>query len=143
MAKFKVKVKIIAACEYEVEVDTSTEAKAENTASGLWREKLPEDFQVEKGYISDVETEAEQLTADCPDCRLEHIILHDDLPVCFCNKFGHNPYSTQGIAPRAVIRPHLIVDGICTPEPWWWDDRDYCAACGAKIEAGDEANATR
>lgn len=72
MSKFKVKVKVTAACEYEVEVHTSTKAQSENTATGLWREKLPEDFQVEKGYITDWEIETEQLTAECPDCNTEH-----------------------------------------------------------------------
>lgn len=72
MSKFKVKVKIHAECEYEVEMDTDTEDQAEDRALKLWREKTPEDFQVEKGYITDWEVEAEQLTAECPDCNKEH-----------------------------------------------------------------------
>lgn len=142
MAKFKVKVKLIAAVDYEVEVETADEARAENVASGAWREMLPEDFQVEKGYITKVETEAEQLTADCPGCGIEHIIQHDDLPICYCNQFGHNPYAAMRNPPTRnyTSRPHLIVNGVCTPEPWWWDDNEYCAVCGAKMEAEDKAN---
>lgn len=142
MAKFKVKVKIMAAFEYEVEVETPDEARAENVASASWREMMPEDFQVEKGYISKVETESVQLTADCPGCGKEHAILTDDTPVCHCGQFGHNPYAGTPENPdgRAQLRPHLIVDGVCTPEPWWWDDNEYCAECGAKMEAEDKAN---
>jgi hypothetical protein len=139
MSKFKVKVKVIAACEYEVEMDTDTEAQAENGACGQWREKLPDDFQIDKGYITKCEVEAEQLTAVCPGCGVEHAILHDDLPVCYCGQFGHNPYPTEANR-RPPLRPHLIVNDVCTPEPWWWDDHDYCAACGAKIEQEEKAN---
>lgn len=142
MAKFKVKVKIKAEYEYEVEMDTDTEAQAEDGATNLWREKMPEDFQVEKGYITAYETEADQLTAICPGCHVEHVIPHDDLRVCHCGQFGHNPYYEPSVplSKRAPMRPHLIVDNVCTPEPWWWDDHDYCAACGAKIELEDKAN---
>lgn len=74
MAKFRVKVKIKAEYDYEVEMDTDTEKQAENGATDLWREKMPEDFQVEKGYITAWKTEAEQLTAICPGCDKEHTI---------------------------------------------------------------------
>jgi predicted RNA-binding Zn-ribbon protein involved in translation (DUF1610 family) len=142
MAKFKIRVTIKAECTYEVEMDESTEAKAEDAATLIWREKVPEDFQVEKGYITNWELETEQLTAICPDCGIEHAILHDDLPVCYCGQFGHNPYTGSPENPkgRALLHPHLIVNGVCTPEPWWWDDNEYCAACGAKIEAEEKAN---
>ena len=72
MSKFKVKVTIKAECEYEVEVDSENEDQAEDCALKMWREKVPEDFQVEKGYITDWDIEAEQLTAVCPDCNSEH-----------------------------------------------------------------------
>jgi hypothetical protein len=74
MAKFKVKVTIKAECSYEIEMDTDTEARAEDDATKLWRQKLPDDFQIEKGYITDWETETEQLTAVCPRCGTEHAI---------------------------------------------------------------------
>jgi hypothetical protein len=142
MAKFKIRVTVKAECTYEVEVDHTSEANAEDEAKDLWREKLPDDFQVEKGYVTDWEVETEQLTAVCPDCNVEHIIQHDDLPICHCNQFGHNPYLAMRNPPTRDYRsrPHLIVDGVCTPEPWWWDDNEYCAACGAKIEEEDKAN---
>jgi hypothetical protein len=93
VGKFNVQVIITAQCEYTVEVDADSEDQAEDRALKLWRDKTPEDFQVEKGYITDWETEAEQLTAECPDCNTEHAM--DDS---------------------------------------WNEDRDYCAACGAKLE---------
>jgi hypothetical protein len=71
MAKFKVRVTVTAACEYEVEVDESSESAAEDAASALWREKLPDDFQVNKGYITDWESEVEQLTWECVSCEKE------------------------------------------------------------------------
>jgi hypothetical protein len=74
LAKFTAKVRIIAESSYEVEIDTDTEANAESEARGMWREKLPGDFQVARGYISNVEVETEQLTADCPRCNKEHTI---------------------------------------------------------------------
>jgi len=142
MAKFKIKVTVKAQCDYEVEVDHTSEANAEDEATSLWREKMPEDFQVEKGYVTDWEVETEQLTADCPGCGVEHPILTNDTPVCHCGQFGHNPYAGTPENPdgRAPLRPHLIVNGVCTPEPWWWDDNEYCAACGAKMEAEEKAN---
>jgi len=66
---FKVRVKVQAECEYEVEVDAASEDKAEGEAAGMWRTKLPEDFQIEKGYISKVETETEQLSWECVECN--------------------------------------------------------------------------
>lgn len=74
MAKFKVKVRIFAECEYTVEVDRPTERKAEEEAIGQWREQIPPNFQISKSYITNWETEAEQLTAICPDCSTEHSV---------------------------------------------------------------------
>jgi hypothetical protein len=71
MAKFKVKVTVTAQCEYEVEVEAATESDAEDRAHENWRAMLPEDFQVEKGYITDWDTEAEQLTWECVVCDKE------------------------------------------------------------------------
>lgn len=119
MSKFKVKVKVTAACEYEAEVDTSTEAQAENTATGLWREKLPDDFQVEKGYITDWQIETEQLTATCPACNVEHPIETAD----------RSYYIIEN--GQRVVRPDV---------EWWREDSDYCVACGAKIEAEEKVN---
>lgn len=119
MAKFKIKVTVTAQCDYEVEVDERTEAKAEATACGLWREKMPEDFQVEKGYTTNWETEVEQLTADCPECGVEHRIG--------TSEYGHRH----------------IVEGVLVTRPdveWWLEDQDYCAACGAKIEEEEKGN---
>lgn len=74
MAKFRVKVKIIAECEYTLDVEHETDFGAEDAALNQWRDKLPSDFQVDKGYITGWETEAEQQTAVCPDCGLEHTL---------------------------------------------------------------------
>ena len=139
MAKFTIEVTIKAECKYRVEVDEDNESKAEDAATLKWRDKVPEDFQVEKGYITGWEVESEQLTAICPGCDTEHTVLHDNLVVCYCGQFGHNPSYKDSVphSQRLRLRPHLIVGGVCTPEPWWWDDSDYCAACGANIEAED------
>ena len=134
MSKYTVEVTITAHCTYTVELEARDESSAEREAEGRWRELLPEDFQVEKGYISDFSTETEQLTAECPECGEEHVVPHDDLHVCHCGQFGHNPYPEAGNK-QPPMRPHLLVDGVCTPEPWWHEDKDYCAACGAKQEA--------
>jgi hypothetical protein len=69
MPRYKVRVKVRAEAEYEVEVDEANEDRAEAAAAVLWSTKLPEDFQVEKGYISEVETETEQLTWECVECE--------------------------------------------------------------------------
>ena len=69
MAKYMVQVTVTASCTYEVEVESSTEWKAEDEASGMFRDMLPDDFQVAKGYITDWETEAEQLTWECEECE--------------------------------------------------------------------------
>lgn len=71
MAKFKVTVKVIAECEYEMEVEAERECDACDAASAQWRERLPEDFQVNKGYITNWEEEAEQLTWECGECGVE------------------------------------------------------------------------
>jgi hypothetical protein len=69
MNKYKVRVIVTAVCEYEVEVEESSESLAEDAASALWREKLPDDFQVAKGYITDWEAETVQLTWECAACE--------------------------------------------------------------------------
>jgi len=72
MPKYKVVVKVKAEVEYEVEIeDADSERDAEEQAINQWRTKLPEDFQVEKGYIQSWEAEAEQLTWECHECGEE------------------------------------------------------------------------
>lgn len=76
MAKYKVKVKVIATLEFECEVEVSGNFdwdKAEDLACGResLNKHLPEDFQVEKGYMS-FETESEAVAWICPDCDEEH-----------------------------------------------------------------------
>jgi predicted RNA-binding Zn-ribbon protein involved in translation (DUF1610 family) len=119
MAKFKIKVKVTAECEYEVEVERETLRDAEDAAVGVWRDKLPSDFQIDKGYITDWDVDGEQQTADCPDCGVEHVVATAD-------------------------RDHRhIVEGVLVTRPdveWWLEDQDYCAACGAKIEAEEKIN---
>lgn len=142
MAKFKAQVTVKAEFSYEVEVNEDNETKAEQAAANQWRDKMPDDFQVDKGYITTYKVEAEQLTAICPGCNVEHIIPHDDLRVCHCGQFGHNPYYDASVPhhKRPALRPHLIVENVCTPEPWWWDDQEYCADCGAKMEAEEKSD---
>ena len=79
MAKYKVKVVIIAQCEYEVEVEASSDANADQIATGMWRDKVP-DFQVNQGYITSNEAEVDQLTAECKRCGVEYPIPNDDEP---------------------------------------------------------------
>ncbi len=140
MAKFSVRVTSKAKDSYTVEVEASDDEKAEALATSheIFAANTSEDFQVPRNNCS-FEFETEQLTADCPDCGKEHLILSDDLPVCYCGAFGHNPYagSPENLHGRAQMRPHLIVDGVCTPEPWWYEDQDYCAECGAEAEAAE------
>jgi hypothetical protein len=77
MSKYKIEVTVTAACTYNVEVEASSEAKAENLAIGMWRKMLPEDFQVEKGYITDWDVDdTEQLTWECSECGIQ--ISEDD-----------------------------------------------------------------
>jgi hypothetical protein len=70
MPKFKVRVTVTAETTYEVEVEASSEYKAEREAEVQWREKLPEDFQVDKGYITRLEPESTQLTWECVECNV-------------------------------------------------------------------------
>lgn len=144
MAIFRVRVKATAHTVYMVEIEAKNEAEAEDMAcrSNIYEVESREDFQVPHGDCS-FTTEAEQLTAECPECGVSHPVLHEDLKVCFCGQFGFNPYAGSAENPkgRAPLHPHIIVDGVCTPEPWWYEDQDYCAACGAKIEAAERAEA--
>jgi len=138
MATFRVIVTATATTTYSVEVDAKDSAEAERMACGsnMYAVASDSDFQVAHDRCV-LEAAAEQLTAECPDCGVSHLVPHDDLRVCHCGQFGHNPYAGTPQNPhgRAPLRPHLIVDGVCTPEPWWWQDEEYCAACGAAAEA--------
>lgn len=142
MAKYKVQVRVIAELSYNVEVESDSEANAEHAATLACKKHMPSDFNVNVDYVTAWETDTDQLTAICPGCHIEHIVLHAELPICYCNQFGHNPYGAMRDPPTRnyISRPHLIVDGACTPEPWWWNDSEYCAACGAKIELEDKLN---
>lgn len=108
--KYKVKVIIKAEVEYEVEVDADSEHKAEDIATGMWREKTPDDFQVNKGYITDWEVdETEQLTYYCVECDKEYSAK----------------WRLRGIGPKPL-------------QPWE-EDQDYCEECGPKVEAREKA----
>jgi hypothetical protein len=143
MAIFRVAVTAKASTKYMVEIDAKNEREAMDMAcrSNIYAVESGEDFQVAHNVCT-FETEAEQLTAECPDCGISHSIPHDDLRVCHCGVFGFNPYAGTPENPygRVPLHPHIIVDGVCTPEPWWYEDQDYCAACGAKIEAAEAAH---
>lgn len=66
--QYKVRVKVIAEIEYEVTVDCASESRAESEAVNRYRRELPDDFQVDKIYITNFETDAEQLTFECHEC---------------------------------------------------------------------------
>jgi len=70
--KYKVDVTIRAEFTYTVEVEAPSEARAEDEATGMWRSEMPDDFQVNKGYITawDVDN-TDQLTWECEDCGKE------------------------------------------------------------------------
>jgi hypothetical protein len=68
MPKFSIAVTVIASVTYTVEVDACSESKAEDVATGLWRSQLPDDFQVDKGYITAWDAETAQLTWECAEC---------------------------------------------------------------------------
>lgn len=70
--KYKVEVTVTAQVTYEVEVEASSESKAEDIATGMWRTATPDDFQVEKGYITNWEVDSIQnLTWECEACEKE------------------------------------------------------------------------
>jgi hypothetical protein len=67
--RYKVKITVKAECEYEVEVEAGSESAAEASAVNVWRRELPEDFQVDKGYITDWQADdVEQLSWECREC---------------------------------------------------------------------------
>lgn len=70
--KYKVEVTIKAEVSYTAEVEAASEGEAESLATMLWREKTPDDFQVEKGYITDWEIDSvDNLTWECGECEKE------------------------------------------------------------------------
>jgi hypothetical protein len=146
MALFRITVTATASTTYTAEVEAPDEKTAEEMASSreIFGKNTPEEFQV-AAEDCEFDFDSQQLTDECPECGESHAIMHDDLLVCYCGEFGHNPYpgTPENPAGRARMRPHLIVDGVCTPEPWWHEDQDYCAACGAMIEAAEKAEAAR
>jgi hypothetical protein len=146
MAIFRVEVTAIARRTYTVDVEAPDEETAETVASSreIFGKNTPEEFQVDAKDCA-FDFDSQQLTDECPECGESHAIMHDDLPVCYCGAFGHNPYAGTPENPDGLarLRPHLIVDGVCTPEPWWHEDQGYCAACGAMIEAAEKAEAAR
>lgn len=105
MATYRVKVIIRAEVEYEAEVEASSEHEAEDKATGLWREKTPDDFQVSKGYITDWDAdEVEQLTHVCEDCGVEYP--------------ADRNFIINGEGPMPLL-----------PHPW---DSERCLPCGNK-----------
>lgn len=135
MPKFRVAVTCIVERTYTVEVDESTEDKAEQAAAGRWRDEI--EFDVDKP--DSWKFEAEQLTAECPGCGVEHVIPYNDLRVCHCSQFIADPdLVTDDKLHRFA---HLVVNDVCVPAPWWWEDQDYCAACGKLEEEKERKNA--
>lgn len=112
MPKFRIAVKIKAEVEYTVEVEAATEFEAEDKATGLWAEKTPSDFDVNKGYITDWEVEnTEQLTHVCERCDMEY---------------------------PADVNTIINGEGPLPLRPWK-EDQDYCEMCGPIIEVEEKA----
>jgi hypothetical protein len=70
MAKFSVEVTLTASVTYTVEVEASSESRAEDAATALWASQLPDDFQVNKGYITDYDAEVTRLSWACESCEI-------------------------------------------------------------------------
>jgi protein-arginine kinase activator protein McsA len=66
--KYSVEVTVTAVCTYTVEVEASSEASAEDDAHSQWRELMPSDFQVDKGYVESWDADTTQLTWECEEC---------------------------------------------------------------------------
>jgi hypothetical protein len=66
--KYSVEVTITAQCTYTVEVEADGDYKAELEAGSRWRDMLPDDFQVDRGYLTDEECEVTQLSWECDEC---------------------------------------------------------------------------
>jgi hypothetical protein len=144
MALFRITVTATASTTYTAEVEAPDEETAEAMASSreIFGKNTPEEFQVDAKDCA-FDFDSQQLTDDCPECGISHAIMHDDLEVCYCGQFGFNAYAGTPENPhgRLPLHAHIIVDGVCTPAPWWYEDQEYCAACGAKIEAAEAAEA--
>jgi predicted RNA-binding Zn-ribbon protein involved in translation (DUF1610 family) len=134
MAIFRVEVTAIARRTYTVDVEAPDEETAETVASSreIFGKNTPEEFQVDAKDCA-FDFDSQQLTDECPECGESHAVMHDDLATCYCEKFVTQP-NLPG-----YLRVHLLVDGVCTPAPWWAQDQEVCAACGAKIEAEEKA----
>jgi predicted RNA-binding Zn-ribbon protein involved in translation (DUF1610 family) len=138
MAIFKIEVTAIAKTTYTVEVDAPTEAQAESVATSreIFNASTPEEFQVDAKNC-EFEFYTEQLTDECPECGLDHPIPTCDTKYCFDMNHEHKQDH------QLYKRFYILVDGVCTPAPWWVEDLEYCASCGAKIEAREAAEAVR
>lgn len=77
--RYEVEVTVHALCSYTVEVEADSEDQAEETATAMWRDELPEDFQIAKGYISDCDIEdVTQLSWECGECGKEITVEESD-----------------------------------------------------------------
>jgi hypothetical protein len=132
MAIFRMEVTAIACTTYTVDVDASTEEEAETIATSreIFNANTPEEFQVDAKNC-EFEFDTEQLTDECPECGVDHPIPNFDTKYCLDINHEHtqdHPF---------YKRFYILVDGVCTPAPWWVEDQEYCASCGAKIEAAE------
>ena len=71
MPRFNVRVIIKAQCEYTVEVDADNARKAERAALSPDQCKLPSDFRVNSGYITDCDCDVVQVSWNCCECGAE------------------------------------------------------------------------
>ena len=114
MKKYRVTVKVVAEVEYTVEVEAMWEHEADDKATGMWRQQLPDDFQVDKGYISNWSVEdTQQLTHYCTRCERSY------------------PANVENAAPCTTFSPRPL-------QPWKEDD-EYCEMCGPVVEAEEKA----
>lgn len=118
MAKYKVTVTVKAEFQYTVELDieSNREMDAEKEAIARWKAELPDDFRVNKGYVSEIEVDnTETLTHTCERCGAEYPMDITD------KEFAARFPDVQPIPRR------------------WNEDQDFCAACGLLIEAEEAA----
>jgi hypothetical protein len=132
--KYAITVTVTATFTYTVEVDAQSAKHAADLAESpaMLAEHLPSDFQVARDYC-EFATEEEQLTAMCPRCDAVHDVPHASTSTCACASLGRQTGTT--FHGNAMYRPHLNDGQTCTPAPWWYEDQDYCHACGELEEA--------
>ena len=109
--KFKVKITLQVRQTFTYEIDERNQRRAEDVAC----DRAVDEFRISTAIANDpddvYDIETEQLTEDCEECGVEYPLGVAYIP-------GHSDET----APRA-----------------WEEDQDFCAKCGAEIEAKEKA----